>query len=149
MRRPIPGSSGRVLTARARASVHASAGSSVLPSPVATIWKMVSRLVARKSPPPSRSGAPQIARAWSRRQWPSVSSSSVLPRSSSSRITVVAAGLRRLVSANQNGSSNSASVSSRSSGTGSATRAASRRCEPSRSSSGAVRSSSTVSRSAG
>src|SRR5512139_3935198 len=69
---------GRISTAflltRGAAST-ASAGSRVRPSPRPTIWRSVSRLVARTSSRPALP-APQTSSAWSRRQWPSSSSSS-------------------------------------------------------------------------
>src|SRR5512139_928767 len=62
------------LLARGAAST-ASAGSRVRPSSMATIWRSVSRLVARTSSRPALP-APQTSSAWSRRQWPSSRSSS-------------------------------------------------------------------------
>ncbi len=57
----------------------AKSGSKVMPSPATTICLKVSRLVARKSSASRTSTRLHTSRAWSRRQWPSSSSSRVWP----------------------------------------------------------------------
>src|SRR5208282_2405856 len=55
----------------------ANSGSKVMPSPATTICRKVSRLVARKSSASWTSTRLHTSSAWSRRQWPSSSSSRV------------------------------------------------------------------------
>src|SRR6185437_11341410 len=82
-------------------------GSRVMPTFAATIWRSVSRLVARKPPCSPAPDRWQTSSAWSRRQWPSSSSSRFwLDRSRSlSRPCLWASGCSS-ETASRNGSSN-------------------------------------------
>ena len=103
------------------------AGSSVMPSPFATIWTSVPRLVACTRPVSRAPAASQSASAWARRQCPSSSSTTGSPESAASvtgpcpRASRCAAG-----TASTNGSSKSGRLSRSSPSTGSASRSSSR-----------------------
>ena len=77
------GSKGRAaIPAPGRASIPtALAGSRVTPTPPTTIWARVDRLAAWTSLCSTRPAISQAWRAWSRRQWPSGSSSTGRPLS--------------------------------------------------------------------